>query len=289
VYYIALEEPPEEINFFKFPGGEPHVNVPTLEGDVFIDARGLRNWDNFLNLLVLLNALSYQEKVRLIFTYMPYFPGARQDRNPGGNTPHTVQLVAAMLKAATRDDRYHFKFYTFDMHSVQGHFTAVHDINLTNLTLHDLDSTEFDSDIDGIICPDEGAIDRAVKFQKAHFPDATIAYCTKVRDFETGKILSYEINNFDTSRRKWLVVDDICDGGATFNLLAKAFSEISDAELQLYISHGIFSKGILAISAHFAKIYTTPSLTRVFDQSAAYASGRVQYVTLPQPKVEEYV
>lgn len=43
-----------------------------------------------------------------------------------------------------------------------------------------------------------------------------------------------------------LVMDDICDGGATFISLAKeikAHELYNDQELWLYVTHGIFSKG----------------------------------------------
>ena len=73
-----------EAEFLFFPGGEPHVKLQTIEDDkVFIRAL-IPTWKHFGELIVLLNALHHQHKEVTLF--MPYFPGARQDRNPDGNT-----------------------------------------------------------------------------------------------------------------------------------------------------------------------------------------------------------
>jgi len=60
----------------------------------------------------------------------------------------------------------------------------------------------------------------------------------------------------------YIIVDDICDGGGTFNLLAEEFFKdpaSEGAELALFVSHGIFSKGLNAIDKRITSIYTTDS------------------------------
>jgi ribose-phosphate pyrophosphokinase len=61
---------------------------------------------------------------------------------------------------------------------------------------------------------------------------------------------------------RYIIVDDICDGGGTFNLLAAAFKKDPLAEksqLEMFVSHGIFSKGIEAIDYTIEHITTTDS------------------------------
>ncbi len=80
----------------------------------------------------------------------------------------------------------------------------------------------------------------------------------KDRDPSTGKLSNFRftdesydaIYNLPAKEEtyKVLVVDDICDGGGTFipivNNLREAFSEIDEkADVDLYVTHGIFSKG----------------------------------------------
>ena len=65
-----------------------------------------------------------------------------------------------------------------------------------------------------------------------------------------------------------LVVDDICDGGGTFLLLAEALRKAGiDNNLELYVSHGIFSKGTDIIYKSFYPIYTTNSFFRGYDSN----------------------
>jgi hypothetical protein len=58
-------------------------------------------------------------------------------------------------------------------------------------------------------------------------------------------------------------VDDICDGGGTFNLLAEAWKRKlridQHSKLELFVSHGIFSKGLDAIDPVIEHITTTDS------------------------------
>jgi phosphoribosylpyrophosphate synthetase len=58
-----------------------------------------------------------------------------------------------------------------------------------------------------------------------------------------------------------IIVDDICDGGGTFNLLAEAWKRKNPAysKLELFVSHGIFSKGLDAIDPVIEHITTTDS------------------------------
>jgi ribose-phosphate pyrophosphokinase len=65
-----------------------------------------------------------------------------------------------------------------------------------------------------------------------------------------------------SAQGRYIIVDDICDGGGTFNLLATAFATDPVGRfsmLEMFVSHGIFSKGIDAISPTIKKIVTTDS------------------------------
>lgn len=65
----------------------------------------------------------------------------------------------------------------------------------------------------------------------------------KVRDQLTGNITSYQLIG-DPKDKKILIVDDICDGGMTFKLLAKDLLAAGATEVNLFVTHGIFSKGL---------------------------------------------
>lgn len=56
------------------------------------------------------------------------------------------------------------------------------------------------------------------------------------------------------------VIDDLCDGGATF-IAASAYlkENFPDIKINLFVIHGLFTKGIEHVAAHFDKIFTTNS------------------------------
>jgi ribose-phosphate pyrophosphokinase len=58
-----------------------------------------------------------------------------------------------------------------------------------------------------------------------------------------------------------MICDDIADGGKTFIELAKSLNGIVK-DINLYVSHGIFSKGLKVLhDAGISKIFTKEGLT----------------------------
>ena len=64
--------------------------------------------------------------------------------------------------------------------------------------------------------------------------------------------------------RDCLIMDDICDGGGTFVLLAEYLLRHGAASVGLAVTHGIFTKGIdILFDAGISRIYTTDSFPQV--------------------------
>ena len=53
-----------------------------------------------------------------------------------------------------------------------------------------------------------------------------------------------------------MIVDDTCDGGRTFIELAKVLRARNAGKIELYVTHGIFSKGLKELSEHFDCIHS---------------------------------
>ena len=86
------------IEVFQFPGGEWHANVPSFEWSTLSTVHAkLRSWDDLGKLLAVGSALTSQHVQTHLFC--PYFPGMRQDRNPGGNTPPTFVVHGSRLRS----------------------------------------------------------------------------------------------------------------------------------------------------------------------------------------------
>lgn len=234
---------------FFFPGGEPHVKIDPkwINGEkVWLDAR-VCTAGGFLQLLAIIDAIKSCKPSKLGL-FIPYFPGARQDRSQVG-TPHTLRLYVDLLKRCELD-----LVVVFDPHS---------DVlaGLMNVEIIEPQSVlKLSIKYDGIICPDAGAEKRVRKFAEAN-NITDIMFCHKFRNVETGKLTEFKIiPPMINNSGHLLIVDDICDGGATFIGLADEYLKLHrNLKLDLMVSHGIFSKGISELCSRFENIITSDS------------------------------
>lgn len=243
-----------------FPGGEPHAKVPLFKEAPLLHLK-LRTWTDVGFAACVMSALTSQHVA--FKTFMPYFPGARQDRSDG-TAPLTVGIMSYLL-VYSRD------FYVFDPHSA-----AIH----RHMDCHQFMPSDLpiatDESVRGVIAPDKGAVERATQYRDYFCPGAPVIECTKTRDPHTGRLGNYYMPVLPRSGR-YIVVDDICDGGGTFNLLADAWAKdpyAARSTLELFVSHGIFSRGLEALSPHYARITTTDSWCR------APSGGRLTVIPL---------
>ena len=81
-----------------------------------------------------------------------------------------------------------------------------------------------------------------------------IIYAQKVRNSQTGEIVETRLEK-EAIAQDCIIVDDICDGGRTFIELAKVLKSKGAKDIYLYVTHGIFSKGIEVLREHFNHIY----------------------------------
>lgn len=242
------------IRTFKFPGGEWHAEVPSFNEEPVTIFAKIRTWDDFGKLLVVMSAISCQPSY--IHLFIPYFPGARQDRNPGGNTPLTVQVY---MQAITP---YVSRLTVLDVHSAAAGLVLAHWMEYNSLVL--LDSAEIVKrtvrNITHVIAPDDGAQGRAQ--WAADALGVPVITCGKKRDFATGALSGFTVPELPDNpwwRNRYLIVDDICDGGGTFvGLLNEIRKQELNAPVDLFVAHGIFSKGFGPLSG-FDNIYTTDS------------------------------
>lgn len=265
-----------------FPGGEPHARVPKDFGDALLFLKA-RTWNDLGIGCAVLDALQAQFVAQKpkgrVWVFAAYFPGARQDRTDG-QTGETNALVYSML------DQVADEIFTFDIHSDRTHAS-----NLTNFTLVDLvKAHRAKTGVPGpepqknywVIAPDKGAHDRAS--QIAEYMGVPLLQCEKTRDFATGKLTGLTLPPLPGAGQ-YMIVDDICDGGWTFNLIAEAFQRDPLSEkswLALWVSHGIFSKGLDAINPKIDEIGTTDSWCQDL------ADKRLDVISL-QPLIDKIV
>ena len=103
-----------------------------------------------------------------------------------------------------------------------------------------------------LLCyPDKGAIS---KYSKIY--DLPYIYGEKNRDQLSGNILKYELIG-EAKDKTILINDDLVDGGATFIILAKSLYDNGANSVSLFVTHGIFSKGLKPLyEAGIDRIFT---------------------------------
>lgn len=249
------EKIPFKINLF--PAGECYVNVTVPHGihSVRINTR-CRNSDDIMNLLLAVDSLRRQG-VWTIHIFIPYFPYARQDRVCHSGDSFSLKVVADLIKGKD------IKIISYDVHS------DVLEILLDDQSLRFygnrrevldfIDYLEIQKTGLALICPDAGARKKSqALFDQGMFD--TLIYCEKSRDSKFTSGVGVEPIENRIAGMTAVVVDDICDGGATFNALGQRLQEAKVKESYLFVSHGIFSKGFNELKKYYKKVGTTNSM-----------------------------
>ena len=189
--------------------------------------------------------------------HAPYLPFARQDKEVSNGQTFALHSFSRML------NNIGFDFVTsVDVHNPVMTKGLVN--NFKNITVDDI-HCELIAKLkpDYIVFPDTGAKARYT-FVKGE-PHITFE---KERDQATGQIIGHRLVTGESATealhgKKLLIVDDICDGGATFLSIAKTISSrYKSCKLDLFVTHGLFSKGREVLEKAGITLHTTNSLPR---------------------------
>jgi len=240
---------------FRFPDGQPHLSVRSGGGKVEELVARITSPDDLFDVLLAADALRRQGVDRVNLT-IPYLMGARMDRpmpdDERGSHPFTLKAVADVIGLGDFD-----VVRVFDPHSEKalellegrcdGAAMAIVPWRQVVATLNLLGNPV-------VIIPDAGAKARTAEiFDKipvgegGYLSDREFVQVLKHRDSATGKLSGFgfekEPGRKDLANRECLIVDDLCDGGGTFEGVAELLRGRGASKVHLYVSHGIFSKG----------------------------------------------
>jgi ribose-phosphate pyrophosphokinase len=235
----------EPINITVFPDGTSQVwkltNIQPLN-----TIQWIFQTESELFLLLQLSCLLKKYYTEL---YIPYLPYARQDKEIDNDATFALKPFADVLNLCTFD-----KIIITDPHSEKAlklirKSEAVYPHMLLAFALKRTDATM-------VVYPDAGALTKYNREYAEVTQTVYVAYGEKTRDPSTGKITDYKIG-VKADGRNVLIVDDICDGGATFVLLTQALLQKGAKEVNLFVSHGIFSRGLEILrEAGIKRIFT---------------------------------
>jgi ribose-phosphate pyrophosphokinase len=265
----SLENSNIKYKISKFPDGQQSITLdkPLITqrlSMVLIKSR-LNSFKD-LELIITANQCLREFGIDDVNLYTPYFLGGRSDRKFGeGQTNYLKNVICPIINSQKFN-----KVVVMDPHSdvleaCLDNFVKIGNFELVEFALDNINDKNVT-----LISPDAGAFkkifDVATKFSIEN-----IITATKVRDMKTGNILHTDVPGIDQHNDvKYVIVDDICDGGRTFIEIAKTIHNVRPtAKIYLVVTHGIFSAGFKSLFEYFECIYCTNSIDDIDETSFA--------------------
>ena len=258
----------------QFPDGQQTVDLTDwndllrYEDAVKINSR-LNTFKDLELIICATAAIRNIKPTREIALYVPYFIGARSDRKfVDGGINYLKQVICPIINSLN-----FVTVITLDPHSdvleaCLNNYEKVDNHTIAKHALSNIDNKDGAQDRICLVSPDAGAYKKIFDVAKK-FGIQNVVTATKVRDMITGNILKTEVPNLPGlvgDDMQYVIIDDICDGGRTFNELAKAIREQrGDAKVYLVVTHGIFSAGFAELNKYFEGIYSTNSYRDIAD------------------------
>lgn len=238
------------IEYFNFSGGECYVSIKNILIDHHTKVVAhLRSSDDVMRLIMVVDAIRRKNMETRLTLIIPYFPYARQDRVCNDGEPFSLSVMADVVNSLRCDE-----VVVYDPHSevteqLLNNCRVVTQVELIKGSV--VASSILEKDL-LLISPDKGA---AKKTQQVSLElGVDVLFCSKKRDPKTGRITKTKIFG-SPSGKDCLIIDDICDGGATFIELAKVLKKAGAKDIYLYVTHGIFSKGLENLKKYLNHIY----------------------------------
>lgn len=191
-----------------------------------------------------------------VLLHLPYLPYGRQDKLVVNDRTFNLTVFADLINALKFD-----QVTTVDAHNPARFERLFHQSQNIAPYHFQLKAVEqFQPTF--FVFPDKGAMER---YESSFITNPnTRIYFEKVRDQLTGNItgLTMYSNKLFYTCDRLLIIDDICDGGATFIGVAKELRKlVPEVKIGLFVTHGIFSRGKQHLLDNGVdEIYTTNSI-----------------------------
>lgn len=193
----------------------------------------------------------------LVLKYLPY---ARQDKDISNTSTFALRTFSKLLNTLNFQE-----VVILDPHSDMSTRWINNSRDVYPVELVDKVFRLTNSDI--ICLPDSGAFHKYQQIYRLPKFDAR-----KTRNPLTGQITGCEFNpNYVGPTSKVLIVDDICDFGNTFILLSKELYKAGVKEVNLFVTHGLFTGGLqILLDAGIKNIYTKDGKAELYNNNIVY-------------------
>lgn len=242
-----------------FPDGTTQVWKLPKEIIDSINTKIIWNYENDGELMSIASLRALLSNSKFVHLHMPFLPYGRQDKYVSNESTFNLHVLGSFLNIL----RFSL-ISSVDVHNPTETGKLIY--NFLNIEVNDIIMKLMkETNITQLVYPDYGASMRYKAY--VNYNESPITG-HKLRNPSTGQIdkLTLDYSHLDAND-KLLIIDDICDGGATFTKLAHEIKKIVPyVEINLFVTHGIFSKGRqILLDAGIKNIYTTDTLLKNSD------------------------
>jgi ribose-phosphate pyrophosphokinase len=234
------------IKYFKYPNGESGI----LKSDACVYSFNFEHTktveEDLWRLLLVLKHQRMKDAFCNLFVRFDHLPYSREDRC-NENLP-TLKILAALLNELNVHvliEEPHSKEVAYNL------FDKVSFFNMERAWVNYIEENFYLKDC-FLIVPDLGALKKCEAI--AATLDIPLVKFTKSR-ISKDEIKMSLIDAIPESRTQGIIVDDVCDGGGTFLLIAKTLKPFNK-DLHLLVHTGFFTKGREILEQEFKTVKT---------------------------------
>lgn len=223
--FLFFDSDRVDFNISKFPAGEIGVSLTSETDTKLLSSQIVTIFCSFQHteeVFIIYSLVDYIRSISrgvYIVLDIPYFPAARADRDQFFDT------ISGQVQR-----------YSFGLN--------VYSEIIGNLPVDEIRVLDPHSSVLEALLATKH---KKIVVTRMYGIECEHTYATKVRSPD-GKLLEHRLNNpnIESDKILCLVLDDICDGGATFIGLANLLDETfvgKEIRKVLYTSHGLYTKG----------------------------------------------
>ena len=220
-----------------FPGGEVFIQLYryTCSEVDFVQIRAaLESAADIMELLMVTDAVKREYPGTPVYLVCPYLPYARQDRVSNEGESLSIRVMCDLINS--------MNFSSVEIWDAHSDVSLALLNNVKHTKQEQLAYATACSREYVLVSPDTGATKKT--FALGCKTGRTVLQAHKHRDTGTGEISGTRVDpSYFPPAQDFLIVDDICDGGRTFIELARVLKGRTTGCVDLYVTHGIFSKG----------------------------------------------
>lgn len=249
---VDLSKSDFEYSIYNYPDSEKHIVLHGTDWNKHKSINVVTRIASMDDLFILLQVkqILQHERVKINTLTILYLLGARCDRRFSLGEAIDANIIQSLIGKISAEymlflDPHSINKKNFDFISSEKIGTRY------NLILKNLDLYRYN-----ICYPDEGA---ARRYSSELNPHTACLIGEKHRKPDGISISLTELKLLDTNY-PILVIDDLCDGGGTFAVLANELNVIyPDFKREIWVTHAIQKSGIELLASKYNKVYITNS------------------------------